>query len=195
MRRPAFAALALLLTAAPACAADVIDCTGLFHRDTTHAALVQAFGEKNVTFGEIIGAEAATETATVLFPRNAKRRLEVMWHDPDARARPARIRMHHGSVWVAPGPVKLGDAFATVEKLNGVKLTLEDVEWEYQGMINQWKDGAFDRLPGGCKLWVFLKLPLGHPRDPAFRNPTEAKLRARNPKVIEIVVAYDAPEN
>ena len=90
MRRCAFAVLVVLLIAAPAVAADVIDCKRTFSRDTTHAALVQAFGAGNVTFGEIAGPEGTTDTASVLFPRNARRRLEVVWHDAQARARPAR---------------------------------------------------------------------------------------------------------
>ena len=195
MRRCAFApfaVLGVLLTAAPAAAADVIDCERTFGRDTTHAALVHAFGAGNVTFGEIPGPEGTTDTASVLFPRNARRRLEVVWHDHEARARPARIRIHRGSAWVAPGPVKLGDPFAAVERRNGLRLALEEVGWEYQGLIDNWKDGAFERLPGGCTLMVFLALPRGH-LDPAFRRPTEARLRARNPTVIEIVVGYPAP--
>ena len=90
--------------------------------------------------------------------------------------------------------MKLGDPFAAVERRNGPRLALEDVGWEYQGLIDNWKDGAFERLPGGCKLWVFLALPGWH-RDHALQRPTEARLRARNPTVIEIVVGYPAPEN
>jgi len=79
---PNLAALALLLTASLAHAAlekpdQVIACTGPFAKNATHASLLKAFGVKNVTVQRVGIGEGETVTASVIFPRDPARRIDL----------------------------------------------------------------------------------------------------------------------
>jgi hypothetical protein len=57
----------LLLLAAPASGAraeNAIDCSGVFGRDTSHEALVKAFGAENVVYKKIDAPQPSCSSAT-----------------------------------------------------------------------------------------------------------------------------------
>src|SRR5689334_10319208 len=93
------ALLAMLIAVAtsPAEAADpgpdalILACSGPFARDADRAALVARFGADNVRDEDVGGAEGDTVSATVLYPDDPKRRLEVTWWDEAGHRRPATI--------------------------------------------------------------------------------------------------------
>ncbi len=78
--------------AAPRNAPGVIACTGPFAKSVTHASLVKAFGARNVALLDVGTGEGETVKASVIFPRDAARRIEVLWIDEKARRNPAEIR-------------------------------------------------------------------------------------------------------
>ena len=72
--------------AAPASPARAVACSGVFAKDTTHLKLATVFAVQNVTFTDVEAPDAAKVMATVLFPKDPKRRLEVWWQNEVARS-------------------------------------------------------------------------------------------------------------
>lgn len=195
------AALVLALAAAGAAhAADRLDCSGPFGRDTSHARLVQTFGEQNVVYKRIDAPQGSTGMATILFPRERERRLTVEWRDETNRARPIYIGIEAGSSWIAPKGVAIGMLIEEVERLNGKPFRLNGFGWDLGGAARFSKeDGTLGNLPGGCHFGLTFEptgegLPLGGKyrvlngnRDLHSDMPL---LREVKPAVIEIFVIF-----
>lgn len=156
MKRPAFAALALLL-AAPAGAAPkkpdpVIACTGIFAKGVTHSRLVKAFGAKNVAVQRVGIGEGETVTASVIFPRDKARRIEVLWIDEKRRRNPSEIRTGIDAAWRTEHGIRRGMSLHEVEALNGRPFELWGFGFDYGGTTLDWKGGALEKQAGGCRL-------------------------------------------
>ena len=116
---------ALLLVAAPLSAqqraqptgAQVVACSGAFAKDSSHLKLAMFFDSKNITFTDV-EASGSKVPASVLFPNDPKRRLEVWWSNPTARSNIHLIVIGGQSTWAAPGGLRLGQTLEQVEKLN-----------------------------------------------------------------------------
>jgi hypothetical protein len=78
---------ALVLVAAPLPAqqraqptgAHVVACSGTFAKDSSHLKLAMFFDSKNITFTDVAASDGSKVPASVLFPNDPKRRLEVWW--------------------------------------------------------------------------------------------------------------------
>src|SRR5690349_7756036 len=57
----------------------------------TGASLEQRYGAANVVQQNIPGPEGGEQPATVLFPNDPSRRVEIMWNDDPGRTNPATI--------------------------------------------------------------------------------------------------------
>ena len=44
-----------------------------------------------------------------------------------------------------------------VERLNGKPFKLRNVDQEYGGIVTDWRDGAMEHIPGGCRVCVRLE--------------------------------------
>jgi hypothetical protein len=181
------AALALL-GAAAANAEDRIECSGLFGRDTSHAALVKAYGEANVVYKKIDAPQGSTGMATVVFERIRDRRLTIEWFDEKALSRPIYIGIE-GPKWVAPLGIRLGTPIEEVEKLNGKTFRLNGFGW----------DGKLGNVQGGCHFGIkFEPTAEGLPLGGKYRVLNGNKdlysnlplLREVKPAVVEILIIY-----
>ncbi len=163
VKRPALACLALMLTAttaqaaqrnqaAPRKAPDVLSCTGPFARGMTHASLVKAFGANNVAVQSVGTGEGETEKASVIFPRIAARRIEVLWRDDRRRRNPAEIRIGVSSQWRNAQGIRRGMTLKEVEALNGRPFRLYGFGFDYGGTTLDWNGGALETQAGGCSL-------------------------------------------
>ncbi len=199
----AVAAISLSSFAGPARAGDVLECSGLFGRDTSHAALVEAFGAQNVVYKKIDAPQGSTGMATILFERDRARRLLIEWRDEKNRARPIYIGIDGKSDWVAPLGIKIGTLIEEVERQNGKPFRLNGFGWDLGGAARIGKDdGKLGDLPGGCGLGLTFEptaegLPLGG-KYRALNGNRDLRsdlplLREVKPAVVEIFVVY--PEN
>jgi hypothetical protein len=179
-----------------AAAAQNIRCDGPFAKDTSHAKLAQTFGAKNVVFQPVDGPEGSKLNATVVFPNDRKRRLEVLWHDESARQRPSSIVVGADSGWRARG-FRIGDPLTLVEKTNGKPFMLAGFAGEYGGVARDWRGGALDKLSGDCRLG--MRFVLDPKAAPAARGKVEsdgdltsdnADVRAANPLIAELIIGY-----
>jgi hypothetical protein len=192
------AALALL-GAAAANAEDRIECSGLFGRDTSHAALVKAYGEANVVYKKIDAPQGSTGMATVVFERIRDRRLTIEWFDEKALSRPIYIGIE-GPKWVAPLGIRLGTPIEEVEKLNGKTFRLNGFGWDLGGSARFGKeDGKLGNVQGGCHFGIkFEPTAEGLPLGGKYRVLNGNKdlysnlplLREVKPAVVEILIIY-----
>ena len=74
---PALALLAGPLWGQQRAPTTVVACSGTFAKDSSHLELVTAFKSKNITFTDVEAAHGTKVPASILFPNDPKRRLEV----------------------------------------------------------------------------------------------------------------------
>jgi hypothetical protein len=188
----ACAAMPASLLAAP------IGCSGPFGPDASHEGLIKAFGETNVGFEDKLdGAEGEKVAASVVFPDDPERRLEVVWLDTEKRSRIANVTLGLGSTWVFGPGLTVGQSLAALENANGRPFDLNGFGWDYGGAVVDWKGGILGTQPGGCTLGVFLS-----PKDDAPSSAIDAvsgdqlfsssdpKIKAVTPSVAQIYFGY-----
>lgn len=169
----------------------ILSCDGPISRDVDEAALVAAFGARNVVSEDIYVGEGAFEPGTAIYPDDEARRIEILWHDPQQRRRPARVILHElsGTRFVLPGGEVLlpGASLAEIEAANGRPFELSGFGWDYGGAVTDWRGGGLGALPGGCLLFArFMEGPDAEPAalarvagDIAFSSDDPAMRAAR----------------
>jgi len=115
------------------------------------------FGAPNVVDQKIPGPEGQDYDGTVLFPNDPARRVEISWRDPEHHdgVASATVTGVEGvrSLWTGPHGVTLGEAMAQVEAANGRAFQASGFDWDYGGMVTDWRGGAF--APGdNCSVQV-----------------------------------------
>ena len=173
-----------------------IRCDGAFGKDTSHARLASVFGAKNVVFQPVDGPDGIKMNATVIFPGDPKRRIEVLWQDETARKKPGSIVIGPQSTWRARG-FRIGESLAAVEKVNGKPFKLSGFDWTYGGAARDWLGGKLENLSGGCRLGMRFEADANAP--PAARGSLtgdreftsdDPDMRAVTPKIVELIVGY-----
>ena len=135
--------------------------------------------------------------ASVLFPNDPKRRLEVLWDDDAQREGTRMIVIEGQSTWVAQKGVRLGLSLAALEKLNGKTFSLMGFDKGGMAIVSDWNGGVLGLLTDGCQIGVQLKPDPkatsaavdAVPPDKEFASNDPA-IRAAKPVVGEIIVAY-----
>jgi len=180
----------------PAQPARAVACSGAFAKDSSHLKLAAAFESRNVVFTEVDGADGSKLMASVLFPKDPKRRLEVLWNDESARRETSLIVINGQSAWTAPKGLRLGLPIAALEKLNGRPFRMRGFGVENEGSVVDWLGGALDVLPGNCQAGVRLKADAkATPSALAAANVSQLMssdelIRAVKPAVAEIIIGY-----
>ncbi|HEY4403866.1 MAG TPA: hypothetical protein VGN55_04355 [Xanthobacteraceae bacterium] len=181
----------------PAESGRVVACSGAFAKSSGHLKLAQSYGVHNVDYAEVSGDDGSTLMASVLFPNDPKRRLEVLWDDDVQRSGTRMIVIGGQSTWSAQKGVHLGLPLAALEKLNGKPFKLMGFEKDGMAIVSDWNGGALATLPDGCKVGVQFKPDPKAPAgalsaagsDQEFAS-TDPVIRAAKPTVGEIIVAY-----
>jgi hypothetical protein len=174
----------------------VVACSGAFARDSHHLKLTMTYDRKNVDFGEV-DAGLGKSMASIIYPNDPKRRLEVWWSDMDKRKDVYLIVINGSSTWTGPGGLRLGLSLADLEKLNRKPFKLRGFDKDNTATVSDWDHGALAALSGGCKAGVILSAEAKAraeilavlPVDREFSSADEA-LRAVRPSVTEILIGY-----
>lgn len=175
----------------------VVVCSGAFAKDSSHLKLAEVFEAQNITYGEVDGPEGTKLMASVLYPKDPKRRLEILWQNETTRSDLSVISINGQSTWIAPKGLKLGVPLVTLEKLNGRPFKLAGFDWDYSGAVRDWMGGALSILPGGCNMGMKLA-PDPNTSAESRRDVSGDKefmssdplMRAANPTVEEITIGY-----
>ncbi len=150
--------------------ARAVACGGAFAKDSSHIKLATVYKSENVVFMEVEAAEGKKLMASVLFPKDPKRRLEVWWQNEAART-----GIH-------------------LVVING---QLKGFGADNVGPVSDWQGGALASLTGGCKVGVFLRPDAK--ASPEARNEVpgnaeftsaDAPVKAVKPTVAEIIIGY-----
>jgi hypothetical protein len=184
--------------AAPPRAAEparVVACTGPFGKEASHLKLAQRFDSRNITYTEVDGQEGAKMRASVLYPGDPKRRLEVVWQNEASRSQTYLIVINGQSTWAGPKGLKLGLPLAALEKINGKPFKVSGFDQPNGGSVTDWQGGALETLPG-CRLGLRLvpdaKAPeaaRGEANGKEFMS-SDAPIRAVKPIVAEILFGF-----
>lgn len=175
-------------------APQTLACEGAFAKDSTHERVVQAFGKQNVVFQTVPGPEGTKLKATVVYPKDPKRRLEITWWDEKGRKRPSNIAARDPSTWATSNGIKVGSTLAAVEALNGKPFKLSGFDWDYGGRVTNWQGG---KLAGPCHLTLMFGQAENAPEanaqkvlgDQEFLS-NDPNMRAVKPTVFEVAIGY-----
>lgn len=180
----------------PAAAAHAVACSGAFAKDSNHLKLMQAFQPKNVEYGEVAGAGGTKLNATILFPKDPKRHLEVLWQNEASRSDTSLIVITGQSTWTGPKGLRLGLTLAALEKLNGKAFRLSGFDQPDGSAVLDWQGGTLASLPGGCKVGIRLAPDRKAAADALAAaagkefGSNDAAIRAVKPTVAEILLGY-----
>jgi hypothetical protein len=106
-------------------APGAVTCEGPFAGDSSHAKVVDAFGNENVTFQEVGGVEGEKLWATVIYPNDPRRQLEISRKESAARRHLEAIRISGETQWSGGRSVRIGMTLLQIEALNGKPSRLE----------------------------------------------------------------------
>jgi len=130
---------------------------GSINARTTRQDLVRLYGAEDVTDRDVNVGEGATETATVLFPNDPKRTVEILWQDHDKKSNPSRVTISgKTSHWHAVHGISLGTSYSELERLNGRPF---QVSWgtDQGSVLLSWKGGLLERdLKGEGHVFIWL---------------------------------------
>jgi hypothetical protein len=180
---------------APVAAGHTVACSGSFAKDSSHLKLAMTYDSRNITFTDV-DANGTKVPASVLFPKDPKRRLEVWWANPAARSDTYLIVINGKSDWSAPGGLRLGLNLAQIEKLNHKPFKLK-FDKDGTATVSDWDGGVLASLPGGCKSGVSLRADPKVPADTVAGlaadkeySSADPEMRAVKPAVSEILIGY-----
>jgi len=182
---------------APAAPGHTVACSGTFAKDSSHLKLAMTFDSKNIAFTDVESTGGSKVPASVLFPKDPKRRLEVWWANPASRSDTYLIVINGKSDWSAPGGLRLGLNLAQIEKLNHKAFKIKGFDKDGNATVSDWDGGALASLAGGCKSGVSLR---ADPKAPAEAltaltaekeySSTDPEMRAVKPAISEILIGY-----
>jgi hypothetical protein len=179
---------------------DLLACRGPLARDGSEAALAKAFGAANVTRAAIDVGEGMTEPGTIVFAKDAKRRIDILWHDSARRIRPATINVAPGATWRIAIPdaepaIRQGMSLAQVEAANGRPFEILGFGWDRGGHAGDWKGGRLAKPDGGCELTLRFEPEPGFLAMDAISgdrpfSSADARIRAVKPVVVEVRLVW-----
>ncbi|HUP57670.1 MAG TPA: hypothetical protein VM598_09480 [Bdellovibrionota bacterium] len=166
---------------------------------STEAELRSAYGKENVEPVDVHLGEGEIEKGTVLFAKDPKKRIKIVWNDSKKKAHPVRIQLDDGpSAWKTAEGVSVGTTLKELEKINGKAFVLTGFAWDYSGTVIHWNEGKlhpWSELSGR----IILRLS---PSDDARKDEetygsvlgdrdipsSHAAMQKLNPKVYQLIV-------
>ena len=195
----------LVLVAAPLSAqqraqptgAHVVACSGTFAKDSSHLELATAFNSKNITFADVEAADGTKVPASILFPNDPKRRLEVWWSNITARKDIHLIVIGGQSTWTAPEGLRLGQTLEQVEKINHKAFKLKGFDKDRIATVSDWDGGELATLAGDCNAGLSLRADakasaekIGAISADKEYSSSDPAIRATKPTISEILIGY-----
>jgi hypothetical protein len=194
---PALSLLAGPLYALQPLAPLVLACSGTFAKDSSAGELATAFNSKNVTFTDVEAADGTKVPASILFPNDPKRRLEVWWSDRTHRSNIHLIVIGGQSTWTAPGGLRLGQTLEQVEKINHKPFKLKGFDKDRIATVSDWDGGELATLAGGCTSGLNLRAnpkasaeAIGALTAEKEYSSSDPAIRATKPTITEILIGY-----
>lgn len=116
-------------------------------RDTLDS-LRARHGAAQVAVETLPGAEGETVDGWALFPADPARRVEI--HLDEAGRRPVLLIVREGhAAFVRGDGVAIGMGSTALERLNGRPFAFAGFDWDYGGVVMDWRGGRLGAAPGG----------------------------------------------
>ncbi|HUF91198.1 MAG TPA: hypothetical protein VMR23_02405 [Candidatus Limnocylindria bacterium] len=164
---------------------------------SSEAQIIKRFGRRNVLKTRVPIGQGQEEPGTIVFPRDPRRTIAILWKRQSARVSPkhARVRGDDGAWIVGPG-VRLGLTLQELEALNGGPFILTGFGDDYEGTVVSWDRGTLDRALGATSRVAVRLAPSPADREAAaaFSGNQEFRseaLRDVNLRVYEIAIDFD----
>jgi len=132
--------------------------SGPMNYRVTRAELVRRYGAANVVDEEVGVGEGDTDTATVLFPKDSERRIEILWQDREKEAYPSSVSVSgKASRWHAVHGISLGMPYSELARINGKPFP---ISWgtDQGSVVLSWNGGLLDKDLKDVSVW-FDDLP------------------------------------
>lgn len=145
----------------------------------TRADLVQRYGAANVVDQEVGLGEGDTDTATVLFPKDPERRIEILWQDHDKEAYPSSVTVSgKASRWHAMHGISLGMSYSELARINGKPFP---ISWgtDMGSVVLSWTGGLLDTDLKNVSVWFDDNMPSNTTKKEASSVDGRAHLRRR----------------
>jgi hypothetical protein len=169
-----------------------VECSGPFAKDSGMLALAVTYDSRNMIFTHET-VQGVPVGVTVLFPKDARRRLEVWWQNSN-RTGTYLIDIAGKSIWTAPKGLRLGLDIEQLQKLNHKPFKLKGFDQDGVASVADWDGGELAALPGGCKAGVNLeaknKTAAGELPAKDQYSSDDPAMRALKPWVSEILIGY-----
>jgi hypothetical protein len=176
---------------------ETFRCAGRFGSNGTRAALTAAFGAQQVVTQEIFyGGD--TKNMTVLFPKDPARRMFIEWRDPAKQQGIKRISII-GHSWSLEG-LTTGTSLVKTEQVNKKPFVLTYFEGDFGGSVIDWRGGALEKLPGGCRAAVRFAIDENATASDSLDKEVSPErtllssgsaLRKEKPRVFELGIEYE----
>lgn len=182
----------------PAPPPPILSCDPPFVKAASAASLARAFGASNVSEETVPGPEGSQNSATVIYARDATRRIEVLWANDAARSSLlyASIEQHAPDIVtsvIGPLGLKIGDTVEEVEAINGGGFALTAFDRDNGGSVLDWRGGKLGRLP--CTITVEFtptNQTYSSVRADALFPSDSSAMRMARPVVARIGIGYPA---
>jgi len=174
-----------------------LDCAAM--NVVSYSSLRAAYGPANVVDETLQGAEGEPYQATVVYPNDPSRRLEIVWREGADRSAPSLVRApSFSTAWIGPNGARVGQTLTDIEAANGLPFTLWGFGWDYGGWVSDWNDGALDDMPDGCIVQVlFAAAPQAQHNaigDREFASDSDA-MRGADARVSEVALSFGRAPN
>jgi hypothetical protein len=177
-------------------AMHTVACSGPFSKDSSSLKLAMVFDSTNLSF-EDVDVNGTKVGASILYPKDPKRRLEIWWQNPANRSGTYLILINGKSTWGAPNGLKLGLTLPDLEKLNHKPFKLKGFDKDGTATVSDWDGGALSKIPGDCKSGVSLQPDAKAAPDAVTAltadkeyNSSDPEMRTLKPRVSEILIGY-----
>ena len=168
------------------------------------ASLQRSFGSPDVdtTSVPLGDTEGDMLPATVLFPHDPMRRIEIVWKDRNALQYPRYVWLNRApTAWRTSQGITIGTSLRELERLNRGPFHLAGFAFDESGAVTSWDGGRLMALAGStCDVRVWLdslgdsnaadskwyKQVVGD-RDFSSRDPA---MQALNPRVSRLQIVY-----
>ena len=173
--------------------------SGVITASTTRRDLVNRFGVRNVSDGDVGIGEGETAPGTVVFPKDPIRAIEILWKDPKTKRSPESLTIGgKASRWKTAHGISLGTSLKQLEQINGKSFVLSGFGWDYSGTVHSWDNGVLSKdFEGHGRVILRLDTDLKPPNlpqpdydhvtgDGSFSSSDPA-MQKINPRVYEIL--------
>jgi hypothetical protein len=177
-------------------AMHTVACSGPFSKDSSSLKLAMVFDSANLSF-EDVDVNGTKVGASILYPKDPKRRLEIWWQNPANRSGTYLILINDKSTWGAPNGLKLGLTLPELEKLNHKPFKLKGFDKNGTATVSDWDGGALAKIPGDCKSGVSLQPDAKAAPDAVTAltadkeySSSDPEMQTLKPRVSEILIGY-----